>query len=126
MEVLPACRHHGIGFLSYSPLAAGLLAGPEDGIRRSDGDVGARRQRDAARLCAWYERCSASALAPAAAAIAWVLAQPGVVSTVVGPRTLSQLQSCLVAASLRLDTATLDVLASEWPGPGTAPEAYAW
>lgn len=126
LEVLPACRRLGIGFLAYSPLAAGLLAGPDTGLRRATAAVAARREQEATRLNSWYERCRAASLDPAAAALAWVLAQPGVVSAVVGPRTEAQLQSCVDAANLRLDEATLESLALGWPGPGTAPEAYAW
>jgi aryl-alcohol dehydrogenase-like predicted oxidoreductase len=126
LEVLPACRYHGLAFLAYSPLAAGFLAGPESGLRRNEGAILERRRREADRLGAWHTRCQDYGIAPASAALAWVLAQPGVVSAVIGPRTESQLESCLEAANLRLDDATLGAIATEWPGPGTAPQAYAW
>jgi len=32
----------------------------------------------------------------------------------------------LAALSLRLDTAVIDKLDEIWPGPGEAPQAYAW
>jgi aryl-alcohol dehydrogenase-like predicted oxidoreductase len=59
-------------------------------------------------------------------AIAWLLTRPAVVAPIVGPRTLEQLDSLIPAASLRLDAAVLDGLDRIWPGPGPAPEAYAW
>lgn len=126
LEVLPACRYHGVGFLAYSPLAAGLLAGPENGMRRNEEAIFERRRKEAGRLDAWHARCRDYGIAPASAALAWVLAQPDVASAVIGPRTESQLESCVEAANLRLDDATLGALAAEWPSPGTAPEAYAW
>ena len=126
LEVLPACRHHRIGFLAYSPLAEGFLSGPDAGSRRNERATADRRKREGERLESWYTCCREHGLAPASAAIAWVLAQPGVVSAVIGPRTESQLESCVEAASLDLDNATLDAIAAEWPGPGIAPKAYAW
>lgn len=126
LEVLPACRHHGVGFLAYSPLAGGLLGGPEGGRRRDEGATAERRQREAQKLAAWHACCSDQGLEPASAAIAWILAQPGVASVVIGPRTESQLESCMKAATLNLDTATQKAIAAQWSGPGVAPEAYAW
>ena len=59
-------------------------------------------------------------------AIAWLLTRPAVVAPIVGPRTLEQLTSLIPAEALRLDAAVLDELDRIWPGPGAAPEAYAW
>jgi aryl-alcohol dehydrogenase-like predicted oxidoreductase len=126
LEVLPACRYHGLGFLAYSPLGAGLLAGPENGVRRNEEAILERRRREARKLEAWHARCRGYGFAPSSAALAWVLAQPGVASAVIGPRTESQLESSIEGASLRLDDGTLGEIAAEWPGPGAAPEAYAW
>jgi aryl-alcohol dehydrogenase-like predicted oxidoreductase len=125
-EVLPACRHYGIGFLAYSPLAEGFLGGPEGGLRRDEGATAERRRREAEKLRTWHACCREHGIAPPSAALAWVLAQPGVVSAVIGPRTESQLESCLDAANLHLDDPTLDAIAAEWPGPGVAPKAYTW
>ena len=39
LEVIPACRHYGLGLLPWSPVAGGLLAGaiePRDGVRRKE------------------------------------------------------------------------------------------
>jgi NDP-hexose 2,3-enoyl reductase len=126
LEVLPACHAQGIGFFAYSPLAAGLLAGPQRGRRREEGETARLRQLEAERLSAWHDRCRDHGLAPADAALAWVLAQPAVTAAVIGPRNEAQLDAAVAAATRQYDDSVLQALAEPWPGPGTAPEAYAW
>jgi aryl-alcohol dehydrogenase-like predicted oxidoreductase len=63
---------------------------------------------------------------PSAVALAWLLQQPGVAAPIVGPRTPEQFQSNLHALEVVLDKDTLDELDAMFPGPGTAPEAWAW
>ena len=43
-----------------------------------------------------------------------------------GPRTAEQFQNSLRAVELKLDDATLARLDEIFPGPGPAPEAWAW
>jgi NDP-hexose 2,3-enoyl reductase len=45
---------------------------------------------------------------------------------VVGPRSLEQLTGSLGALDVHLDAETLARLDKIFPGPGPAPEAYAW
>jgi aryl-alcohol dehydrogenase-like predicted oxidoreductase len=46
---------------------------------------------------------------------------------IIGPRTREQLEGAsLHAIDLTLDAATLAQLDEIFPGPGRAPEAYAW
>jgi aryl-alcohol dehydrogenase-like predicted oxidoreductase len=50
-----------------------------------------------------------------------------VVSTaVVGARSVEQLQANLSDLELRLEPDVLERLDHIWPGPGEAPQAYAW
>nr|NKB41999.1 aldo/keto reductase [Ilumatobacter sp.] len=58
--------------------------------------------------------------------IAWLLHQPAVTAPVVGPRTVEQLNDALRAPSVRLTEDVLRRLDEIFPGPGPAPEAYAW
>jgi aryl-alcohol dehydrogenase-like predicted oxidoreductase len=58
--------------------------------------------------------------------LAWLLAQPGVPGPIVGPRTIEQFNSNLQALDVDLDAAALSELDAMFPGPGTAPEAWAW
>ena len=64
---------------------------------------------------------------PAQVALAWLLHQPAVTAPIVGPRTLGQLKSAIMAEHISLDEKALARLDQIFPGPGgAAPEAYAW
>ncbi len=63
---------------------------------------------------------------PTTVALAWVLANPVVTAAIIGPRTCSQLEASLRALDLRLSEDMLRRLDAIWPGPGEAPEGYAW
>ena len=59
-------------------------------------------------------------------ALAWQLRNPVVSTTIVGATTTEELQSDLGALSVQLDTEVAERLDQIWPGPGEAPQAYAW
>jgi aryl-alcohol dehydrogenase-like predicted oxidoreductase len=62
-------------------------------------------------IAAVQEVAEARGISMAEVALAWVTARPGVTSTIIGARTIEQLESNLRAADLRLDeaeTAALD------------------
>ncbi|GAA2978483.1 aryl-alcohol dehydrogenase-like predicted oxidoreductase [Microbacterium terrae] len=129
LEVLPAARALGIGVVAWSPLAGGLLAGPPDpaGRRHSDPGFAERAARHSAQLERTAAIADAAGMPVAVLALSWLLAQPGLAAAIVGPRTIGQLDSMLIAAEVQLDDAVLDELDETWPGPGgAAPEAYAW
>ncbi len=131
LEVLPACRHYGMALLAWSPLGGGLLAGPKDqavssGSRRSGDRIKARRALLAEPIARFEELCREIGRPAAQVALAWLRAAPREVIPVIGPRTGQQLRDCIEAASLSLDEAALAALEEIWPGPGQAPEAYAW
>jgi aryl-alcohol dehydrogenase-like predicted oxidoreductase len=54
------------------------------------------------------------------------LHQRAVSSVIVGSRTPEQLEASLRAPSIALDEVALSRLDGIWPGPGHAPQAYAW
>ena len=58
--------------------------------------------------------------------LAWLLANPVVTAPIVGPRTLEQLDASLHSLDIRLEDDVLARLDQIFPGPGAAPEAYAW
>ncbi len=130
LEVLPACRAHGVGVLPWSPLAGGLLGGvlaKLAGGRRSNDQIQKRVERQRAQLEAWEGFCRELGADPADVALAWLLANPAVTAPIVGPRTIAQLEGALRALDLRLEPAQQKRLDAIWPGPGgAAPEAYAW
>jgi aryl-alcohol dehydrogenase-like predicted oxidoreductase len=129
LEVIPCCRHYGVGIIPYSPLAAGLLGGVlgGDGMRRRD--EGARKKIEARRpqLEAWEGLCKQLGHEPAAVALAWLLHNPVVTAPIIGPRTMEQLDASVAALDVTLDAETLARLDAIFPGPGgEAPKAYAW
>jgi aryl-alcohol dehydrogenase-like predicted oxidoreductase len=63
---------------------------------------------------------------PAEVALAWLLRNPVVSTTIVGPLTIEELTSDLSALSVQLDDHVVERLDQIWPGPGEAPQAYAW
>lgn len=104
-EVLPACRHLGLPVTAFSPLAGGLLAA---GTAERTHLGSARWQGagpDAAdrRFAADFHAIAADyALDPAVLALAWVLAQDGVVSAVVGPESPAELAALVPAIGVVL------------------------
>ncbi|HZW08346.1 MAG TPA: aldo/keto reductase [Phycisphaerales bacterium] len=130
LEVVPCCRHYGVGIIPWSPLAGGLLGGvlgKVDGARRTDERARQRIEEMRPRLEAWEGLCAELGQKPADIALAWLLANPVVTAPIIGPRTMDQLSAALRATEISLDGATLARLDEIWPGPGgEAPVAYAW
>jgi aryl-alcohol dehydrogenase-like predicted oxidoreductase len=130
LEVIPACRAHGIGFLPWSPLAGGLLGGALE--KANEGRRGQERLQNAVdkhrpRLEAYEGFCRELGAQPADVALAWLLQNPTVTAPIIGPRTREQLSGSLRALELRLAPESVARLDAIWPGPGgEAPEAYAW
>lgn len=130
LEVLPACRHYGLGFIPWSPLAGGLLGGAlrklESG-RRMDDAMQQRIEAKRPQLERYEALCRDLGEEPATVALAWLLHNPLVTAPIIGPRTLEQLESAVRATEVILDEATLMALDVIFPGPGgEAPKAYAW
>jgi aryl-alcohol dehydrogenase-like predicted oxidoreductase len=119
LDVLPTVQRHGMGILTYSPLAGGWLSGTwtSDSTPTSPA-----RQRLVARfdmsLPENQRKLQATEQLAQVAddadisfielAIAFVVNHPAVTSAIIGPRTMEQLDSQLPAADVVLDPATLD------------------
>lgn len=130
LEVVPACRHFGLGLIPWSPLAGGLLSGAlakaKDGRRGSE-DFQKQVEGKRDKLEKWEALCEEMGEDPATVAIAWLLHNPVVTSPIIGPRTMDQLNGNLKALEVKLSDEVLGKIDSIWPGPGgEAPEAYAW
>src|SRR3954447_16458072 len=120
-ELIPALRALGVGLIPYSPLHAGLLAGALEGGRDDPRVEEHRRQLEE------YEAlCRELGATPAAVAVAWVLRNPVVATTALGALTIEELHADLEALSVRLDDEVMARLDRIWPGPGEAPQSYAW
>ncbi|HEY3235770.1 MAG TPA: aldo/keto reductase [Polyangiaceae bacterium] len=133
LEVLPACEHYGVGVIPWSPLAGGSLAltgratGAAEEQRRNSDWARADRDKHGAALERYQALCKELGHEPADVALSWLLTRPAVVSPIIGPRTLEQLDTAVKALDIQLDEATLSKLDQIFPGPGgVAPEAYAW
>jgi len=110
-EILPMSRYFDLGVICWSPLAQGMLAGrykkagqfPE-GSRAAQKEVYAERITqagiEAAEKMAGYAQ--GKNVTPAQFAVAWVLNQPGVTGSIIGPRTLEQFQDLLPSAEIEL------------------------
>jgi len=130
LEVLPACRHYGLGVIPWSPLDGGMLGGvlqKSDSGRRADPKFQQRVEKMRPQLEKWEGLCKELGEQPADVALAWLLANPAVAAPIIGPRTIDQLTGSLRAVDIVLSEATMKSLDEIWPGPGgQAPEAYAW
>ncbi len=130
LEVLPACRHYGVGVLPWSPLGGGILGGAlakAKAGRRADAEKLKEIEEHRPQLEKYEALCARIGQEPAVVGLAWLLQQPGVTAPIIGPRTLAQLDGALPALELTLTAEVLKELDEIWPGPGgSAPEAYAW
>jgi aryl-alcohol dehydrogenase-like predicted oxidoreductase len=133
-RVLPACRELGIGFVPFSPLGRGFLAGAfKDERELHDGDFRHNLPRFApenARLNEGILQVLRAVAArheatPAQVALAWVLAQGEDVVPIPGTRRRERLDENLDALDLVLapeDLAELEPLAARVAGERYQPE----
>ena len=107
-DLIPMAQAMDIGVIPWSPLKGGKLSGK---YRRGDADSNQAGRSVMAGLptpaefdiieplVAVAEEVGAS---PAAVALAWVMGRPGITSTLIGARTLEQLESNLAAFDVQL------------------------
>ena len=97
--ILELCREHGVGFISFSPLAQGLLTDrylngiPKDS-RMSKGKFLREEMLTPEllqQLCNWNEEAQKKGESLAEMALAWILQQKGVTSVLVGASSTEQL-----------------------------------
>jgi len=110
-EILPACRELGIGVLAYSPIAQGLLTGKVTADRSfQEGDArngkplfsAGNREKVNALLAEVQPIADLHCCSLGQLFIAWLVAQPGVVSALVGARTEAQTTENAQAAEVHL------------------------
>ncbi|MEO8232348.1 MAG: aldo/keto reductase [Ignavibacteriota bacterium] len=130
LEVIPACREHGIGIIPWSPLAEGILAGilnDKNGMRKKTEIVQKKLASQLKQVEEYENFCLSINKNPEAVAIAWLLKNPVISSVIIGPRTIQQLQGMIEALHTELNDEEIIELEKIWPGPGgEAPEAYSW
>lgn len=130
LEVIPACRHYGLGLIPWSPLDGGLLGGALEKMdtgRRKGESFEKTVEENRSKLEKYEALCREIGHPPGEVALAWLLHNPIVTAPIIGPRTMEQLESAVRATDIELDEETLQRLDSIFPGPGgEAPQAYAW
>jgi aryl-alcohol dehydrogenase-like predicted oxidoreductase len=124
-EIVPAALDTGLGLLPWSPLGGGWLSGKYRRDQRPTGET--RLGEDPGRgMEAWERRgtertwriieaveriADGRGVPMSRVALAWVTNRPAVTATILGARTLEQLDDNLLSADLRLteeETAVLD------------------
>ena len=111
-ELEDVCLNYGIGVIPYSPLAGGFLTGKYAGNQTPpEGSRGAMSDRIQAYL---KDPTSLSTLeivkqiaqerekSPSQVALRWLISRPAVVSAIIGPRDLKQLEDNLGCLSVEL------------------------
>lgn len=114
-ELVPMCQAHGLGLLTWAPLAMGMLAG-----RYADAAQYPRESRAHLRGGIYAERVTARAIAagnqfvqlarthgydPAQLALLWVKDQPGITAPLIGVRSVAQLEHLLPVLDMHLPDA---------------------
>jgi aryl-alcohol dehydrogenase-like predicted oxidoreductase len=119
LDVLPTAQRHGMGILTYSPLAGGWLSGrwtadssPTSPARqrlvaRFDMSL-PENQRKLEAVEQLAQVADEAGVSLIELAIAFAVNHPAVTSAIIGPRTMEQLDSQAPAADVVLDAATLD------------------
>jgi aryl-alcohol dehydrogenase-like predicted oxidoreductase len=113
VEQLPAAAHYGLGVVSYSPLARGVLTGKYAADAPPPADTRAGRGDKRLQQTEWRPESLRIAQAVArhaeqrgttsvAFALAWVLKNRSISATIAGPRTEAQWDSYLPALELAL------------------------
>ncbi len=135
-EIVPAAEDAGLGLLPWSPLGGGWLSGKYQRDQKPSGEtrLGENPQRG---MEAWDRRgtdrtwqivdavqqvAEQRGISMAEVALSWVTDRPGVASTILGARTVEQLETNLAAADLHLDAAETqsldkasDLAAADYP-----------
>ncbi|MFP6796566.1 MAG: aldo/keto reductase [Pseudomonadales bacterium] len=126
-ELIPMAQTYGVATIPWSPLAGGLLTGkyhrgeePPEGARYARANAMQRRRYndrvfdviEGLAPLADAKDCPLSQFA-----LGWVMAQPGVTSPIIGPRTMEQLDDNLDAAELKFTADELDAV-NQVIGPG--------
>ena len=131
-ELMPMARTYGVATIPWSPLGGGLLTGkyrrgeePPAGTRFANANAMQRRRYND-RIFDVIEGLEPLArdrgVTLSQYALAWVMAQPGVTSPIIGPRTMAQLEDNLPAADVEMteeDARAIDALIP--PGHMVAP-----
>ena len=116
-ELVPLCVEDGIGIIPYNPMAGGMLSGKHDRTKAPPEGTRFGAQNYAGTMYRqryWQDHLfdTVEALAAIATeaglkmptlAVAWVLAQPGITSPIIGASRPDQLDATIGALDVKLD-----------------------
>jgi aryl-alcohol dehydrogenase-like predicted oxidoreductase len=123
-EVLPTCRELGIGFVSYSPLGRGFLAGrfsspdeidENDFRRRNPRFSGGNFEQNLALAEKLKELAAEKGVTPAQLALAWVLARGEDIVPIPGTKRRTYLEQNAAAIDIELTDEDLARIDAELP-----------
>ncbi|WP_309610637.1 aldo/keto reductase, partial [Sphingomonas sp.] len=111
IAVLATCRELGIGFVAFSPVARGLLAGAIRSADYDKGDIRAMMPRfvkpqlvaNLTLVEAYEALASEAGCTPGQLALAWLLGKSDHVVPIPGTRSIAHLEEDLAAATLSID-----------------------
>lgn len=132
-QILPTLRELGIGFVPYSPLGRGFLAGrfrkledlaPNDWRRGSPRFQGENFAHNLALVERIQRIAAEKGCTPSQLALAWVLAQGPDLVPIPGTSSVARLQENLAAAQIRLSAAELAAIEAAAPSEAIAGARY--
>jgi aryl-alcohol dehydrogenase-like predicted oxidoreductase len=115
VAVLDACRDLGVGFVAFSPVARGFLAGAISGPDYAKGDIRAMMPRFVEpalshnlALAARFDALAASVgCTPAQLSLGWVLSRGADIVPIPGTGNIAHLEENIATATMTFDPATL-------------------
>ena len=132
-EMLPFCRHEGVGFTAFSPLAGGWLTGKyrrgspyPEGSRmtlRPEPYLHLPGERVFDGLAKLEDAARARGTTMSALALAWVLHHPQVTAAIVGPRSIAHLDQALGALDVAISPEEAACLAVPFASSRAQPSA---
>jgi len=128
IAVLDACAELGIGFVAFSPLARGLLAGGITGPDFADGDIRKAMPRfqephighNLSLFAALTEVASEAGCTPAQLCLGWLLARRDFVVPIPGTTSIAHLDEDLATLSLAIPAEAIAAIDRLFPAVGAA------
>ncbi len=127
-DLFPICRRFGLGLMTYSPLAVGLLSGryrrgqpmPPGGFLTEEQVAESLTERGDRVVQTLVDLGQARGATPGQMAVAWLLSHPEITAPIVGADSPEYVEELLGALEIDLsaqERSTLDAL-SRWSEPG--------
>jgi len=111
-ELIPMAQDLGLGVMPWSPLRGGILSGKYTRANQGETQSGRNSLEGGTHfdentyqiIDRLTELAKEKETTPASVALAWVVSRPGVTSTIIGARTMSQLDQNLQSLAVSLST----------------------